>query len=378
MKNGEEMKKNLLIMGLGRHFGGTEKYIINIIENIDYYKYNVHICVNSDSLLCNKLKNMKLENIKVFEINASKKNIVNSIVQLKRYIINNKINIVHNNGVLTEIITAFSTRSRNDILKIATVHGFSSYDRMDRSKFERAIFEFLEKKMFKHNDVYIAVSKAIKHYLEDKGLSSEKIVVIYHGIDKSKKVEYTVTNNNKIIVGSIGRLEKVKGYQYLINAINILINKGYNLECQILGDGSDLDSLILLKNKLGINNNIKFLGFDDNINHFLDTLDIYVQPSIQESFGISILEAMNRSRPVVASNIGGIPEIIKNNVTGILFESQNYNDLACRIEELILNPEKRIEIANSGRDRFIMNFTTEVFINKLDDIYSSKNSLYRQ
>lgn len=366
------MKKNILIMGLGKQFGGTEKYIINIIENINYNDFDVHICTNKDSLLCKKLKLANYKNIKIIEIEGSKKSIIKNARKIKKYIIENKIQVIHNNGVLTELITFLATNKLKSLTKISTVHGFSSFDRMDRSRFERFVFEFLEKIMFKYSCKYIAVSDSIKEYLIKRGLEEEKIIVIHHGVHKSKEVIYNERNNKEefITVGSVGRLEVVKGYEYLVNAIKILTDKKYNIKCNIAGEGLEIERLSRLVSELGMQNNINFVGFTDKVNEFLQGVDIYVQPSIQESFGISILEAMNMSRPVIASNVGGIPEIIQNDKNGLLFESRNYIDLADKIEQLIIDEDKRILIAKEGRIRFVNNFTIEVFIEKLSNIYN--------
>ncbi|MBC6004076.1 MAG: glycosyltransferase family 4 protein [Paeniclostridium sordellii] len=361
------MKKNIMIINFGTHFGGTEKYIHDIIKNLDLEKYNLHICCRSNTDFHKSINKIDSKELSIVALNISKTNFFNSISFLKKYINKNNIDIIHSNGIFAELISSMAGKK---IKKISTVHGFSDKDRMDRSFVERKLFRILEKILFNSSELYIAVSKSIEVYLINLGLQKEKIRVINHGIEiiKENNIE---TVNNKIVIGSVGRIEKVKGYKYLVKAVANIINSGYLVECIIVGDGEEKEEILKLSRELKIENYINLVGFKSNIYDYIKKMDIYVQPSLNESFGISILEAMNVYRPIIASNVGGIPEIINNNIDGLLFEAGDYDELSDKIAYLINNKERRLELGINGHKKLIDQFDIKKSIKKLEELYDS-------
>lgn len=363
------MKKNIMIINLGSHFGGTEKYILNIIENIDLDKFNVHICGKKGTKFMDVIREYKIKGLFIFDVNFSKKSIIKTIKEVKRYIKTHSIDIIHSNGISADLISNLARRGTTGVKIVSTVHGFSSFDRMDRSKIEIKAFDMLETLLFKYNDYYIAVSNALKEYLVDRGLSENKIDVIYHAVNNLNNESYRERTSDEIIVGSVGRLEKVKGYDILINAVKVLKDKGFKFKCILVGDGSEIDNLKMLSEKLNVKDYIEFLGYQEDIYNFIDKMDIYVQPSRQESFGISIIEAMNKVKPVIASNVGGVIEIIENEKNGLIFDALNDCELAYKIGSLINDSEKSKMIAIEGKDTVSNKFSMPIFIGNLQNIY---------
>lgn len=205
-------------------------------------------------------------------------------------------------------------------------------------------------------------------------LINSKSEVIYNGISNEmlKKGEYVEKKLNKTIkVLYIGRLVRSKGVDDLINAFSLLTNR-YNISLDIVGNGIELDSLKRLVDNLNQSSKIKFWGSKIDVTPFLEEADIFVYPSKSEIFGISIVEAMAFKCICIANNIGGIPEIIKNNQNGLLNNSTSVDELTRILKyaiELCRNTPKRLELMKNARntaEKFSINKT----IKELKELYS--------
>jgi len=156
-----------------------------------------------------------------------------------------------------------------------------------------------------------------------------------------------------ICIGIVKALEEKYGIEYLIRAFKIISDKGYESNLLIVGDGSLRNDLEYLTKSLNLSDSVKFLGKVDNnaVVESLHTMDIFVVPSISpsETFGVAAVEASACSIPVIASNIGGLPEIVIDGTTGFLVPPRDENAIADRIIRLIDDPELRLQMGNEGR-----------------------------
>jgi glycosyltransferase involved in cell wall biosynthesis len=158
-----------------------------------------------------------------------------------------------------------------------------------------------------------------------------------------------------IRVGTAARLAKVKGIEYLIEAVSHL--KDVHLE--IAGDGPQREELERAVTVFGVSDEVTFTGWIDDVAEEMSTWDIYAQPSIAEGFGIAALEAMALGIPVVASDVGGLREIIVDGETGFLVSPKSPGRLAARIRELAADSELRARLGQAGRERAAKYFSRE-------------------
>jgi len=207
-------------------------------------------------------------------------------------------------------------------------------------------------------DRIIAISQIIKKELiEDLGIREEKIKVVYSGIDlekfypldekiiEAKKKEFGFYKGSKII-GTVGRLHREKGIDVLIRAFSNLTKRFDPIYLLIIGKGPERKNLEQLTKDLGLEKKVLFLGYREDVSVLVNMMDIFVLPSVvRESFGIVIIEAMAAGKVVIASNLGGIPEIIKNNVNGFLIEPENEKQLSDLMSRILSdgNLKKKIE-----------------------------------
>jgi len=170
-------------------------------------------------------------------------------------------------------------------------------------------------------------------------------------------------------IAAIGRLAPEKGFDLLIDAIQILRNKGYPVFCDIIGDGSEKEKLLLKIRKLNLDDCVQLRGWLPEARKMLNEYDILVVPSRRESFGLVVLEAYEAGIPVVACNIPGLNEIIKDRETGLLFMAENTESLAQKIAEIITNPYLANFLVQQGKDFVKSYLPSNEFLRKYLDFY---------
>ena len=208
-------------------------------------------------------------------------------------------------------------------------------------------------------DEIIANSEETKRTILSRNptlIDPAKIRIIYNGInlseyDKEGGHFHFKREGNEVIIGNAGRLVRQKGQKYLLDVAEKLVSRGCNVKFIIAGDGkmeNDLKSQVLRRNMESI---IEFVGFVDDMKGFMESIDIFVLSSIWEGFGYVIVEAMASRVPVVAFDISSNPEIIEENVTGFLVDPFNTDDMADKIERLIMDNDLKESMGRAGRKR---------------------------
>lgn len=220
---------------------------------------------------------------------------------------------------------------------------------------------FLYKWLLKFNlrkaDKICSTSYAMKE--EIKKYTDKDITVIPFGVNLNvfkPMPSQHVFKDNSMVIGTIKALEKNYGLQYLIDAFAILRNRvkeEYAVKLLIVGKGSFEGELKTKTNILGIESETVFTGFISpaEIPFYQNMLDITVFPSLSESFGVSVVEAMACGKPVIVTNVGGLPEVVENNITGLIVPPENAEKLAEAMETLLKDKQLRIKFGKQGRQR---------------------------
>ncbi len=226
---------------------------------------------------------------------------------------------------------------------------------------------FLSKLKYKKANKIIAVSNQIKEILINSQIETQKIEVIHD----SSPTTLNITRNfskEKIKIGSLIALVPHKDPFNLIKAAKICIEKNKNLEFLVGGSGPLEGECKNLIKELKIEDSFKFLGYiEDNIS-FLKEIDIFVLPSKEEGLGSVLLEAMALKLPIVATDAGGISDLIKNNYNGFLVPKQDPKKLAEAILKLIENRELMETFSKNGFE-FVKDFTSDKMAQKTLEIY---------
>ena len=224
----------------------------------------------------------------------------------------------------------------------------------------------------------ITVSNLNKQKIIDlKICNGDKIFNIYSGInlelfrkrhDDSFKKSLNI-NQDSILVGSVGRLSSQKDPLTMIKAISIVIKNLQNVELVLVGDGEMKKEITEQIEKLKIQNSVHLTGNIMDIWNVYPSLDLFIMSSIYEGLGRSITEALCCEVPVVCTNVEGVPEIVRNNITGLLVEPRNHLELANAIISSLKNIDKSKKMAKNGCTFVNENFDVKKMVADIDALY---------
>ncbi len=227
-------------------------------------------------------------------------------------------------------------------------------------------------------DRLIAVSKAIEHKIREEGRTGAPVSLIYNGVDLQRynhqqpcctlHEDYSIPESSPI-VGVVARLEAEKGHRTLIDAWPLVTAAHPEAWLLVVGEGSERESLEAQAASLGIADRVVFTGRREDVPAVTAALDIAVLPSYREAQGLSVLEAMALSRPVVASEVGGIPEMIEDGVSGLLVRPNDPEELADAIVRLLSDHPYADMIARRGHDVVHDRFCIELMVNAIANLY---------
>jgi len=225
----------------------------------------------------------------------------------------------------------------------------------------------------------IAVSESTKRdWIRRTGIAESRVVTIHNGIDPERfqRQEAQKTAKSKLglpadatIIGAVGRLSTAKGFAYLIEAVALLRASYPNAVVALAGTGPSRSQLEDLASRLAVSDRVVFLGFRSDINELLDACDLLVMPSLSETLGYALLEAMAHGLPTVGTTVGGIPEVILPMETGLLVPPRHPVALATAIKLLLDSADLRERLGRAGRERVIKHFQEADMVRKTLDVY---------
>jgi glycosyltransferase involved in cell wall biosynthesis len=230
-------------------------------------------------------------------------------------------------------------------------------------------------------DKIVAVSESIKEDIirYDK-IDPSKILVIHNGVDILKfapdgrfhdiRKEFAITDSD-VVIGFIGRLVPAKGIEYLIDAFSHLVSELKNIKLLIVGQGSLLDRLRERTHEHGINGSVLFTGERHDIPDILSGIDIFVMPSVAEGLPNSLLEAMAMRKPIIATSVGGIPEVIRNGINGLLVPPRNAESIITAIKKLLDKRHLAKKMGQSARYFVEENLSIQATTRKWESLYIS-------
>jgi len=364
------MPMNILYVIWSLKTGGAERCVVNLAKGLDKAKYNPMVCcLNAKGELAQELEK---EGILVIALNKRGKfdfSVVRKLVEIMQV---NHIQVVHTHLWGANFWGRLAAKKASVPVVIAHEHGIEQW--------RGRLHSYLDKVLYKNTDRVVFVSEASRNlFLSMVKVGPEKCRVVYNGIDVDKFVrstEYGVPKvkfgikENDFVITSVGRLVREKGHEYLLEAIKLISEKRPNLKVLIVGDGSRMEELKSLKESLGLNGSVNFLGKRDDIQDILSATDIFVLASAKEAMPLSILEAMASARPVVATKVGGIGEAVIDEKTGLLVSSGNSRELADAILKLMENPSYAQQLAAAGRRHVEEKFSLNNWISSIESLYA--------
>ncbi|MBS1362148.1 MAG: glycosyltransferase [Acidaminococcaceae bacterium] len=227
--------------------------------------------------------------------------------------------------------------------KVHTVHNVAQKEQGNLGKKVNSF-------MYKHFDVVpVALSQEVRKSISDVyGLCEDSVPTIFNGIDLSKCLTKTNYKVNKIFeILHIGRFMQVKNHEILIRAFADFVKRHPSSKLQLLGEGELFTRMQDLAQTLGVADKVDFLGLQSNVYPYLHDADVFCLPSEYEGVPMTLIEAMGTSLPIIAGNVGGIPDMLANGESALLIEPK-INEIEEAMETLYSSEELRAKLGQAA------------------------------
>ncbi len=349
--------------------GGAQEHVFSLLTRLDRERYDVSVVSLSPGSAVRKLQRFGFPVTVIDEPDDA-----SAVQTLTALLADLGPDVVHNHMFRAELVgtraaMAVAAAGRRRPYVLSTVHSSRI-----RSEDDRAELRSLTRRM----DRLIAVSRAVVAKIEHEGRDGAPVSLIHNGVDLERydhtgpcctlHEEYGMEPGSPI-VGVVARLEPEKGHPTLLAAWPAVLAAVPNAYLLIVGEGGRREELEAEVARLGIAHRVVFTGRRDDMPAVTAALDVAVLPSYREAQGLTVLEAMALSRPVVASNVGGIPEMIEDGVTGILVPPHDPDALAAAIVRLLVDHPYADTIAKAGHDLVHRRFCIEIMVRETEDLY---------
>ena len=364
------MKIKLCHIISGDLWAGAEVMAYNLIsEQAKNKKLEVSVIILNQGQLVDNIE--KTDNVKLFVLDEQKLSFINILIRTIKQVRNLKPNILHSHRYKENILSFISSLFIKNGKLVTTQHGLVEI--IDK---KAGILKKI-KKMFNMVNLYllsnkfnvVAVSSDIKERLNKfYEIKLNRISVIHNGV-KIQNNKKTNKQIDKFRIGSAGRLVGVKDFSFLIATAPEVKKRKINIEFYIAGDGPELNKLNFLIKKHNLEKTIFLEGHLNDISKFYEKLNVYINTSIHEGIPMTILEAMNYGLPVIAPKVGGIVEIIDNNVQGFLIEDRKPEKFAEKCIELYSSRELYEKLSVEAKIKVANNFSVQVMEQNYFQLY---------
>ena len=349
--------------------GGAQEHLYGLVTRIDHARFDVSVVALSPGSAVRKLERAGFPVLVLDEPDDAI-----AVGALAAHLVEVRPDIIHNHMYRAELVGTRAAIALGEVghrrpYVVSTVHSSRV-----RSEEDREMLRVLTPRM----DQLIAVSRMIEEKLEQEGRTGTPIRRIYNGVDLSRyehqepcctlHEEYGMEPGSQV-VGVVARLEPEKGHPTLLEAWPAVLRSVPDAYLLIVGEGSRRQALEALARDLRIAHRVVFTGRRDDVPAVTAALDVAVLPSYREAQGLSILEALALSRPVVASNVGGIPEVITDGVTGVLVPPHDPDALAAAIVRLLRDHPLADTLGRAGHDMVHDRFDIGTMVGLVQQIY---------
>ncbi len=359
---------NILHITTHLNFGGISSYIKWLGYGLNKRGHKVWVASSGGKLVQN-FENNRISHIKI-NINTKcefNPKLVIALIKLLKIIKENHIQIIHSHTRCAQMLS-FWIYKLTGLPFITTCHGFH------KLRISRKLLPCWGEKV-------IAISTAVKEYLVNQmKVPPTKIQLIHNGIDleyfqdrnlnllqQEAKKKYNI---NGRVIGTICRLSSVKATEDLIVAASRLRNDFSDIKVLIIGEGKQLLKLKELVDKLELREMIVFGGALEDVRIPLSIMDVFILTSTQEGLGLSLMEAMACGVPSVACNIGGVNNLVKQDLSGLLISPNSPDQIVLSVGKILNDSKFREFIVNEAKKIIKEKFDLEIMVEKVEKVYN--------
>jgi glycosyltransferase involved in cell wall biosynthesis len=302
-----------------------------------------------------------------------------ALLDLTAFLRKNPYHIVHTHNSKAGFLGRLAAKLAGVPVIVHTVHGFAFHDQ--EPLWRQMLFRNLERLASRWSDRMIFISQPLIDWaLKDHIVGEDKIAKIYSGIQLDKFHPVKSEEKDRIrskwalkkeeaVVGIVSKLWEGKGHTVLIEAFKLLKEKIKDAKLVIVGEGYLYDELFRRVGNNGLRESVLFTGFQMDVSEIIATFDVAVLPSFFEGMGRVILEAMAMEKPVVASRVGGIPDLIDQGINGLLVRPGDARELADTLERVLSDNGLAKRLGREGRKRIKDQFSADVMVRSIEELY---------
>lgn len=378
-----EKQKNILYIITKSNWGGAQKYVYDLVSSLDGNKWNINVAVGGNGELVKRLHDVNIETIEIPHLERD----INILKEIKVLFFlfslykKTQPDIVHLNsskiGLLGSLIFRLQKilHWNKNIKIIYTAHGWPFNE--NRSIFSRIGLWFLSwlTVIFSTETITIAKKEKIQGF--NMPFVSRKINLIRNGIKNPNYKERDESRNilgldkDYVWIGTISELHKNKGLDILIKAFAKIHSNFPNVRIAIIGEGEERQNIEKLITENNLGEKIKLLGNKKDAGSLVKAFDIFTLTSRKEGLPFALLEAGLAGLPVIAGDVGGIPEVVLHEKNGILFESKNINALSESMTILLKSPEISKKYGENLSEHIQNNFSFQTMISETIRLYGT-------
>lgn len=339
--------------------GGTERLVIELARRVSAVTPSVVCCLEEAGAWAEQLKAAGIEVVALQRKPGFRPSLGARIARIS---MQRGIGVLHCHQYTPFVYGRIAVMHRRQLRLVYTEHGRLSDARPSTKR--RLVNPLLSI----GSAPLIAVSKDLRRYLIESGFPSDRVTVVYNGIDPgatpsmTERVYVRQTLGippDAFVAGTVARLAPVKDVPVLLDAFAALSREVGHAWLLVVGDGSERPALERQVRDLGCSHRVTFAGHRDDARRLLPALDVFVNCSITEGMSVTILEAMSAAVCVVATRVGGNPELVGDGVTGVLIPARSPGALAGALAHLALSPEARVAMGAAGRHKVEASFSLD-------------------
>ena len=349
-----------------KNIGGAGRWICNLLESLDDTVFTCSVILPEGAKLTAKLEQMgvSVTEIPMQEASFDRR----AILPLRREMLRQHPDIVHTHGSFSGRIAA-KLAGKKIVISRHWAELPQNAGRVKKNPLAGALNNYL-------GDKWIATAELAADHLIQSGISAKKVVSIPNGVVAltKKPPDWVSAERKKVgasgfVFGILARLEEVKGHKYLLDAARILCDKGLDFTVLIAGSGGLEETLKAQAKAFRLEDRVKFLGFCEDPEIFLNLLDVQVNASYTETTCLALLEGFSIGIPAIASTGGGNPQLIRPRENGLLFTVGDAEELAACMQEMMAQKTLYETCSQGAMACFIENYTAKTFAEGVGSVY---------
>ncbi|MBP9701555.1 MAG: glycosyltransferase family 4 protein [Candidatus Pacebacteria bacterium] len=364
------------------NWGGAQKHVYDIATHLDPKKYDVVVILGGHGVLKKKLAEVSIRTISIDTMwrDISVKKDLISFVEVYKILKQEKPDILHLHSPKAAGLGALSARILKIKKIIYTVHGWAFNE--DRPLYQKLLIVSASWITTVFATHIVTISKKETDQTALFPYAKNKITLIPNGVREQSAPrenaarEYIgnglgILLKDKFLVGMIGELHPSKGYEYAVEAMKSLINQHNDILLIIIGTGEKEESLKKLIEKSNLRSHVYLAGFIENASQYAKAFDLFLMSSVKEGLPYTLLEIGLVGIPVIATTVGGIPDIIDDMKSGILIQPRKYQEIDYAVNFMYEHPDMRSEFGRNLIKKVKTDFSLQKMIQSIEKIYST-------